>query len=246
MRDPDRPRTRMWPWVAVCVVVAAVVATLVVPKALAGHRKVLVIGDSLSAQSTPAFDADLQAKGFTPEVHALSGTGLLDTQTNWAAQAAELVKSFDPDVVSVEFIGNYGLFGERPGVAPHSPQFYAAWAQAAQQLENVLTSRGAQVYWVIGPPVAQAQGEQELVQLDHIYESLHAPDTPSGRPLTIDEVTPFSAPGGGYTGSVPDPSGAPVPVRAPDGTHFTQAGFERFAAVVTQTIANGPTRSTFP
>ncbi len=245
MRDPDR-RLRMWPGVALCLVAAAVSAIVMVPRALADHRKVLVIGDSLSAQSAPAFEADLQAKGFTPAVHALSGSGLLDLQVNWGAQATELIKSFDPDVVSVEFIGDYGLFGERPGIAPHSPQFYAAWARAAQQLEDILTSRGAQVYWVIGPPVAQAQGEQELVDLDHIYESLHAPDTPSGHPLIIDEVTPFSAPGGGYTEFLPGPGGAPVQVRAPDGTHFTQAGFERFAGVVTQTIANGPSRSTFP
>ena len=243
---PGRPRPRMWAWVAACGVVAVIATAVVAPRVLAAHRKALAIGDSLTAQSTPALVADLQAKGLVPLVHAMSGSGLLDTKVDWAAQAAALVKRFDPDVVSVEFIGNYGLNGEAPGVPPHSLPFYAAWAAAAQRLENILTSRGAQVSWVIGPPVAQAEGELELMQLDRIYQSLHAPNTPTGHPPTIDEVKPFSAPGGGYTEFLPAPGGAPVQVRMPDGTHFTQAGFERYAAVIADTVVDGPSRSIWP
>jgi len=242
----DQPRRRPPPgfgrWVVVCVVVGAIATIVVVPKALA-HRKVLAIGDSLTAQSTPALVADLRAKGFDPQVHAISGSGLLDTKVNWATEVTSSVRSFDPDIVVVEFIGDYGLFGTRPGVAFRSPQFYEEWVVAAQELEQILTSRGAQVYWVTGPPVAQAAGEQQVQEIDHIYEALRASNTASGRPLTIDEVTPFSAPGGGYTEFLPGPGGNPVQVRAPDGTHFTQAGTERFAGVIADAITVGPARS---
>ena len=94
--------------------------------------------------------------------------------------------SFDPDIVVVEFIGNYGVFGTRPGIVARSPQFYAAWAAAAQELERILTTRGAQVYWVIGPPVPLPTSQRQLLQLDHIYETLEAPNTASGHPLTVD------------------------------------------------------------
>jgi hypothetical protein len=242
----DQPGRRVRPgtgrWIVVLIVIGAIAAIVLVPRALA-HRKVLAIGDSLTAQSASVLAADLQAKRFDPEVHAISGSGLLDTKIDWANQTASLVKSFDPDIVVVEFIGDYGLFGTRPGVDLRSPQFYAEWAAAAQQVEDILTSRGAQVYWVLGPPVAQLGGEQEVLEIDHIYQSLRAPNTPSGRPLTIDAVTPFSTPGGGYSEFFPGPGGTPVQVRAPDGTHFTEAGVERFAATIADAIAAGPSRS---
>ncbi len=142
----------------------------------------------------------------------------------------------------VEFIGDYGLLGERPGVDPTSREFFTQWASAAQQFEDILTSRGAQVYWVLGPPVAQLVGERELVALDYIYQALHAPNTRMGRPLTIDAVRPFSAPGGGYSEFLLDPHGHRVQIRTPDGTHLTAAGDLLFARTMANAVALGPSR----
>jgi hypothetical protein len=184
----------------------------------------------------------LQAKGFDPNVHGIPGSGLLDTKVNWADTARQLVAQFNPDVVVVEFIGDYGLLGERPGVAPNSHQFFAQWASGAEQLEDILTSRGAQVYWVLGPPVAQAVGEHELLDLDYVYQALHASNTPTGRTLTIDAWRPFSAPGGGYSEYLPNPQGQLVQIRAPDGTHMTEAGDLLFAQTLVNAVASGPSR----
>ena len=213
-----------------------VVTPLLVPKT------VLCVGDSLTSGAAQALNDQLQAKGFDPVLHAIPGSGLLDTKVNWADQARQLVAQFNPDVVVVEFIGDYGLLGERPGVAINSPPFFAQWGSAAQQLEDIFTSGGAQVYWVLGPPVAQPVGEHELVSLDYIYQVLRAPNTTSGRPLTIDAVRPFSAPGAGYSEFLPGPNGLPVQIRTPDGTHLTVAGNSLFAHTVATAVALGPSR----
>jgi hypothetical protein len=194
-------------------------------------------------QSASVVSSDLESKGFSAQVHPIPGSGLLDTKVDWATEARSLVRAFDPDIVVAEFIGDYGLLGTRPGIANSaSPQFITQWAAAAQTIEDILTARGAQVYWVLGPPVAQVAGETELQAIDRIYVHLHAPNTPSGRPLTIDLVGPFSAPGGGYAQDLPGPNGSPVQVRSADGTHFTPAGISRFASTIADAVASGPHR----
>jgi hypothetical protein len=222
------------------VVAGVTIAAVVV---VAGRQKqVLCIGDSLTYQSSAALKADLSARGFAPQVIGIGGSGLLDTKVNWASIANREVSELNPDVVVVEFIGNYGIFGTRPGIADKTPAFYSAWAAAAQQLEDILTSRRAQVYWVVGPPVERPADQAKITALAHIYENLHAPNTRTKHPLTIDAIKPFSDATGGYAEYLPGPNGAPVQIRLPDGTHFTLAGIARFGQVVAQAVAAGPTR----
>src|ERR1700730_239914 len=129
---------RRWPWVMAFAVGASAVAVIVVlPRVV--PKRVLCIGDSLTSGAALAVTEQLQARGFEPGVHAIPGSGLLDTKVNWADQARQLVAQFNPDVVVVEFIGDYGLLGERPGVAPNSHEFFTQWASAAQELEDILT-----------------------------------------------------------------------------------------------------------
>jgi hypothetical protein len=234
-------KRRVWPWVTALIVAGVAVAVVVVPSHVVAKR-VLCIGDSLTSGAAQAVISQFQAKGFDPEIHAIPGSGLLDTKVNWAEQARQLVAQFDPDVVIVEFIGDYGLLGERPGVAPNSSQFFDQWASASQQLENDLTAHGAQVYWVLGPPVAQPGGEHELLNLDYEYQALRASNTSSGRALTINETLPFSSPGGGYSEYLPNRQGQLVQMRTPDGTHMTQAGDLLFAETLVNAVESGPTR----
>ncbi len=128
-------------------------------------------------------------------------------------------------------------------MTPNSHQFFAHWASGAEQLEDILTSRGAQVYWVLGPPVAQAAGEHELLDLDYVYQALHASNTSSGRALTINAMRPFSALGGGYSQHLPNPQGQLVQIRTPGGTHMTEAGDLLFAQTLVNAVDSGPSRS---
>ncbi len=238
---PHRSYRHRWRWaVAALVVIAITVAAVVV--VVTRQRRVLCIGDSLTLQSAPALKADLGSKGFTSQVAAIGGSGLLDTKVSWDTIAHEQVSNYNPDVVVVEFIGNYGIFGSRPGIADKTPAYYAAWEAAAQQLEDILTSRRAQVYWVMGPPVARPSDNVKLMTLDHIYANLHAPNTRTGHPPLIDAIKPFSGPSGGYSEYLPGPDGTPVQMRQADGTHFTLAGIARFGQVVSDAVAVGPIR----
>jgi uncharacterized protein len=221
-------------------VAGAIVVTIaiIVPLFLLSRHdpSVLCIGDSLTYESSPALEADLWARGYSTQVQAMPGSGLLDTQINWIEWASQLIAADNPDEVVVEFIGNYGLLGAQPGIADGTPQFYERWRMAAQFLEDVLASRGAQVYWVIGPPLAKPFNQMKLTTLDGIYESHHAPNDASGRPPIINVVNAFSAPNGGYSAYLPGPDGPFVQMRLPDGIHFTSAGIARYADIVAQTL----------
>jgi hypothetical protein len=222
---------------AVVVVVLAVLVG-VTAAAFQPGPTVLCIGDSLTYESSAAIEHDLVSKGFVPQVHAVPGSGILDTGVNWLARAKQYVAAENPTTVVVEFIGDYGLFGTQPGIADRTPAFYALWASRAQALEDVLTARGARVYWVVGPPLRNPAEEAGLITLDNIYAHLRAPGS-SASPLPLINITKvFGTPSGGYTGSLPGPNGAPVAVRLPDGIHFTPAGIVLFA----NSIASGISR----
>jgi hypothetical protein len=215
--------------VAFVVVVAAVAAPLAVLESQ--KTTVVMMGDSLTAESYWAA-ADYLGQGYAVQPAAIGGSGLLDTEVNWVPHARQVITDSNPSVVVVEFIGDYGLLGEPPGLVAHSPAWYLQWAQVAQQMEDVLTSRGATVYWVIGPPVQNPANNQAIVELDKIYANLHAPNTASGHPPLIN-VTPLLTGGTGrYTEDLPGPDGTPVQVRTPDGTHFTLYGIALFGKAV--------------
>lgn len=228
-------RRRVVPIAALLVIAFGVTFGVILANEAHGER-VLCIGDSLMFQASSEVTMALQSKGYDVQVNAVAGSGLLDTKYDWPLTASGLIASFNPDIVVAEFIGDYGLLGTRPGVAPNSQAFYDAWMLAAQQLEDILTARHAQVYWVIGPPVAQPSGEHNIMILDHIYQTLAASDTGSGHPPVINMNARFAGQGGGYTEYLPLPDGQLVQVRTPDGTHLTPAGQSLFAQVVAQTV----------
>jgi hypothetical protein len=231
-------------WLTGAAVLAAVVIVPIYFYALAGGKRVLLIGDSLMVQSSAVTSAGLEARGYDVQVMAVPGSGLLDTdpRINWPARFTNALDSYNPDVVVVEFIGDYGLFGLRPGVVDGSPRFYSEWMAAAQEAENVLGSRHAVVYWVIGPPVQRQSSEVKLMTLDQIYEHLKVPHALYGSPPTIDMVTPFGGPNGQYTQDRKGDQGRVVQLRRSDGTHFTPAGELVFGETVTNAVSRGASR----
>ncbi len=238
METPARA-THAGRWIAALVVVVAAIG---VPLGVLGAQKktVVLMGDSLTAISAPVIGPYFSFLGYHVQPIALAGSGLLDTEVNWLAHGQQAIDQYDPSVVVVEFIGDYGFLGERPGVSPESPAFYQQWAQVSQQLEDILTSRGAKVYWVIGPVVANPVIENTIVTLDRIYEHLHAPNTASGHPLLINVTPALTGGTGHYSEFIPGQGGVPVEVRTPDGTHFTVYGAALFGRAIAQAIGEGP------
>lgn len=232
-----RLRRRRWPLALAGLVVVGVLAWMILVLTSGGTR-VLSLGDSLTAQSDTQIMDDLGGRGYDVRVNALSGSGLLDAKVDWNAIARVQVQDFNPRVAVVEFIGNYGPYGTRPGIVDGSPAFYLAWAAAAQQLENTLASRGAKVYWVIGPPVQSAKLQQKVSRIDQIYAKLRPPGSTKTVPL-INMYKAFGGPGGTFREFLPGPNGKPVQVRAPDGTHLAPAGVALFSKTIADAVSSG-------
>jgi hypothetical protein len=194
-----------------------------------------IVGDSLSAESLPALQAYLNVYNDKVDAVAQPGSGLLDTEVDWAAHARRLVAQDDPRIIVVEFIGDYGFLGARPGITSGSPAFFSAWAAAAQQLEDILASKGATVYWVIGPIVANPRLQAIISGLDTIYSHLNVPGSSAHPPLI--DVTPALTGGTGrYTEFLKSPGGLPIAVRTPDGTHFTLYGTTLYGRAIAQAV----------
>jgi hypothetical protein len=218
------PHTGRHPWRSALALVLAVAAVGVPIGVLeAQPTTVAVVGDSLSAESLPAIRAFLSLYNDKLDAVAQPGSGILDTEVDWPAHARSLVEDDDPSIVVVEFIGDYGFLGLRPGIAPDSPAFFAAWARAAQQLEDILAGRGARVYWVVGPPVAYPALQATISALDAIYAHLKVPGS-SAHPPLIDVTPALSGGTGTYREYLIGPGGVPIAVRTPDGIHFTLYG----------------------
>ena len=186
--------------------------------------------------AAPDIATDLGPRGDRVDASlAVNGAGLLDTSPDWLVSARKMVADFDPTVVVVEYVGNYAVFGgPLPGVTVYSPAFYRDWSQRAQRLEEILTSRGATVYWVLGPPIAPAVPEAGIQRLDAIYEHLKAP---GGGPPPFIDITPAVTGGTDrYHMSLPGPSGRSIKVHLPDGVHFTPYGYSLMARAIADGI----------
>ena len=232
-----RRRGGIWLFVLVLVV-----AAVTVPLALedARTKNVVLMGDSLMAEAAPAISTYLGFQGYRVDASAaVPGAGLLDTERNWVSVGRQLIAQDDPSVVVVEYVGNYATFGGIPGVSVYSGAFYRDWATISQRLEDVLTSRGAIVYWVIGPPVDLSGPEIGIQTLDRIYEHLRAPNSATGTPPLID-VTPAVTGGtGNYAEFLAGPGGQPVEVREPDGVHFTPFGASLLGRAIASAVRVG-------
>jgi hypothetical protein len=219
------------------LVLVLVVAAVGIPLGVLESRPstVAIVGDSLSAESLPAIEAYLRLYNDHVVSVAQPGSGILDTEVDWPAHAESLISLSDPSVVVVEFIGDYGFLGARPGITSGSPAFFSAWARAAQQLEDILASRGATVYWVVGPVVANPTLQTIISHLDTIYAHLKVPGGSAHPPLI--DVTPALTGGTGkFTETLKGPGGHPIEVRTPDGTHFTLYGTTLYGRAVASAI----------
>ena len=205
-------------------------------KVNSGPTRVLLIGDSLMAQAVPVTANALNQAAFSVRAAPAPGTGLLDTKFNWLAKMQQLVDQYHPNIVIAEFLGNYGLFGDRPGIVTPA-QFFSAWHAAAQQATDILSSQGAHIFWVLGPPVSRPLDDQKVRTIARLYKSLTSPPG-HGTVSWIDEFPPFTDSEGHYIQSVQGPGGAPVPLRTPDGTHLSPVGAIRFSAAIVQAIIN--------
>jgi hypothetical protein len=205
---------------------------------LPGPARVMFVGDSIT--SNVMVDGSGQAfferHGFDVRRSATPGFGLLDDpQHGYRDQMALQVAGFDPDVVVLEFIGNYRSFGDLglPGVEVNSPAFYAAWQVEARAVTVEARARGAAVFWVLGPSVGITSEWRDRVHV------LAAGYRRLGSELCdLHYVDAFTLLGDPWT---------PSSLRNPDGVHLSAQGGAALArAIFRQVVASSGAVSLAP
>jgi lysophospholipase L1-like esterase len=121
-----------------------------------GPTRVVLMGDSLLAFSTTSVEVALGPQYETTNA-GIGGTSLLDSNVCDGSRGRSLVERYDPDVVVVEYTGNYaqspvtGVRPCRPVVKYGSRAFYAEWKASARRNQRELRARRARVIWVAVP-----------------------------------------------------------------------------------------------
>jgi hypothetical protein len=198
--------------IAALVLISAVAWTMFSPP------RVLLIGDSISAQYAPVAANSLRHHGYHPIVRVYPGVGLLDRgpRINISQDIRADLHSARANIVVAEWSGNYGLADPPLAVAPlGSAAFYAAWAQAVRSLTHDATAEGAKLIWVVAPRPVQGD-PTESDRLAVIYQQQQR----RGKVSVLDTRPAFMA----FEGAV----------YAPDGHHLSIPG----AALMTQLVAH--------
>jgi peptidoglycan/LPS O-acetylase OafA/YrhL len=193
--------------------------------------RVLLVGDSVMGQAYEVFRGVFEDQGIVTGYAGGPSTGPLQPQGDWARQIDDWVDRFDPDVMVMEACCDYtqatdDVYTDPQGneVLPATDAVYPNWDREVRDLIRRAQAGGAQVIWVLSPPV-QTNGfygplEEHVARLNQMYRNLPVPLLDWGRVI---------APDGTYTESVIGPDGEPEVVRLADGVHMTEFGNELLA-----------------
>jgi peptidoglycan/LPS O-acetylase OafA/YrhL len=200
--------------------------------------RVLLVGDSVMGQAYEVFRGVFDDQGIATGYAGGPSTGPLQPQGDWARQIDDWVTRFDPDVVVMEACCDYTrttdqVYVDPEGneVLPNTEEVYANWEREVRGLIRRAGAGGAQVIWVLSPPV-QTNGfygplEEHVRRLNQMYRNLPVRTLDWGRVIT---------PGGTYTESVVGPDGETEVVRLADGVHMTEFGNELLADLTLEQV----------
>jgi peptidoglycan/LPS O-acetylase OafA/YrhL len=192
-------------------------------------RRVLLMGDSLLHQSLDLVVDELAQQG--TQVKAIGGPSqtLLRHQAAWLRELDEALDSFRPDVVVLESCcGHYDpkdpyVEDGRP-LDVDSEELWRVWERTVDEAIRLARSRSTAVLWALVPP-ARTNGfygpiEDRIVRANRIAVAA----TERHPDVGLLDWGVLTGPNGEYQDSLPDRTGRLVPVRAPDGFHFADAG----------------------
>lgn len=164
-----------------------------------------------------------------------NGTGLsrLD-KYNWPAEVQRIMTTFQPDMLVVSL----GLNDRQPLVDRnhvHTDYGTPEWAQkytdhATQLLQNAANAK-AGVLWVGIPVMRDAVANNDATEKDRLFAEAVSKLSRSN----IKYVEPWRLNPSGpevYKSIGPGRSGSVVTLRAPDGIHFTSAGYDVIASYI--------------
>jgi len=209
---------------------------------------ILLIGDSIMSQSGQFTESYLieqpNVGSASTHTEAINGSGLLTPglcdDCDWLGRAPKLIETYEPKIVLVLFIGNYaddefwtGTDGQ-PVPNDYGQRFFAEWGARAETLNTLLAARGAQVDWVLPPPLAGIEGQRREEAMRRTYEDLQR-RVPSI--VLIDSKPALGGPNGEWVWRRPGVDGGEVTVRQADSVHLTDDGGRLLARQMAITVA---------
>jgi hypothetical protein len=209
---------------------------------------ILLIGDSIMSQSAQFTESSVidqpNVGSAKTHIEAINGSGLLTPhlcdQCDFLGRAPDLIDTYQPKVVVILFIGNYsdtdlwtGPDG-KPIPNDYGEAFLAAWGAQAEKLTNALAAHGAQVDWVLPPPLAGDEGQRREQGIRRTYEALQK-KVPSI--ALIDSKVALGGPNGEWVWRRAGVDGGEVTVRQGDSVHLTDDGGRLLAHQMALTIA---------
>jgi lysophospholipase L1-like esterase len=185
-----------------------------------GPRRVLLVGDSITANYQDEAAAALRAKGYEVFTEGVYYTGLLDANQCHGDQARAQLGRDDPDIVIFENVGNYaGAPKCSPAVDYGSEAFYRRWRTSARLSQRILLTARARFFWIVAPTVTYEARRLVVPKVNAIYRQIAG-----NRAQLIDAWTAF----GGSTYN--------AGYHQADGLHLNQSGQNRLAALVVSAI----------
>ncbi|MGZ4691041.1 MAG: DUF459 domain-containing protein [Acidimicrobiia bacterium] len=187
--------------------------------------RVLLMGDSLTAFNGTRV-AELLGSKYQTTNAGIGGTSLLDANVCDGSRARRLIKRYDPQIVVVEYTGNYAQTATtgQPICGPRLPyasrQFLRAWKQSAQ-LNQRLLSASARVLWVEVPMPGNAY-RAAVPGINEAYRSVAG--SPAG---LVDAWKPFGGPS--YRADL----------HLPDRLHLNRPGNELLAKLIAAKVRTG-------
>jgi hypothetical protein len=157
-----------------------------------GPIRVLLMGDSVTYFSQNRVQPLLGPK-YQVITGAVAGQSLLDQNVCNGTWARSLVQLYDPDVIVVEYLGNYRNlqpFGVGSCVStPYgSAKFYKKWETSARMQQRSLRVKGGRVIWAQMPTTNFPPYYNSLI-FNAIYAKI------AGKQATLlDAWTPFGGP----------------------------------------------------
>ena len=162
----------------------------------------MLVGDSLLAQSEPSITGELAGHQMPAVIldHATGGWGLLTALPGTSSKPADLIGQWiaeeHPDVVVVEFSGNYWPGADGPDDYL-SLAWTSRWDAEAERLTRAVLATGTKLYWVIPPPRSSIETAWYGLRDLSLFESVVHPEVG-----LVDWWTPATTPRGAL-GDVP-------------------------------------------
>jgi lysophospholipase L1-like esterase len=201
--------------------------------------KVLIVGDSVGLDlGQPLVNALAAFGDVTTYLDGRIDTGLSRPDYfNWPAELQIDLTNQQPNLVVVMIGANdpQGLVTPTGSLSFGQPGWDAEYSARVAAFIAEANAAGAHVLWVGMPPMQNPGLDAALKHLNALVQAQVAA-TKDGGASYLSSTPSLGDKQGAFTAYLPDPSGAEINVRTPDGIHLTPGGGARLAAAVTSAM----------